>query len=414
MGPRQVGKTVLLRQVVDYLLTTKLRVETGRIPAGNITYFDFSDDRLTETLSPRAIQELTPPGHDPSLPRYFILDEITRAANWAQWLKGSVDRARELSPTEQPRFLVTDSAAALIKGADRESGYGRWREHRIDGLSFSEYLGMRAERDESPRDVLTRDAGAVERYLELGGLPAHATRNIDERDDIFRDIREDTIERALLRELIRSNVEPIRPQRLLVYLCQQSGNSHKLGKVAKHLEAKMETVEKWMQILCDARLLVQLNASLESKRSQRSILTAHPRFYAVDHGFVGAFTPSRKPLESPDTRGRIMETAVFRHLREFVEEPSDHIAFFRKNDDLEYDFRLELRGRSWAIEVKSDWKPRSEALGQMRNAMAVEPADRAMLIYGGIAWEKVDDVLLVPLHEFLLDPRAALERTEPT
>jgi uncharacterized protein len=42
VGPRQVGKTVLLLQTADDLLTAGW-------PAANLTYFDFSDDRLLRT-----------------------------------------------------------------------------------------------------------------------------------------------------------------------------------------------------------------------------------------------------------------------------------------------------------------------------------------------------------------------------
>src|SRR5947199_8528066 len=72
LGPRQVGKTVLLRQLADDLLDAELS------PA-NLTYFDFSDDRLTGRVTPRDIADARPVGFAPNQPRILLLDEVGRA-----------------------------------------------------------------------------------------------------------------------------------------------------------------------------------------------------------------------------------------------------------------------------------------------------------------------------------------------
>src|ERR1017187_6602298 len=103
LGPRQVGKTTLLLQLVDELLDRDW-------PAANITFFDFSDERLVGQVSPRQIVELAPPGLADTHPRVYLLDEIQNALDWQPWLKSAVDQARRGS---QPgvRFVVTGSAA---------------------------------------------------------------------------------------------------------------------------------------------------------------------------------------------------------------------------------------------------------------------------------------------------------------
>src|SRR3954447_3551537 len=66
LGPRQVGKTVLLLQLVDDLLAQGL-------PPRNLTYFDFSDDRiLGGAISAREVVETLPVGLVPDYPRIFL------------------------------------------------------------------------------------------------------------------------------------------------------------------------------------------------------------------------------------------------------------------------------------------------------------------------------------------------------
>src|SRR5262245_32025513 len=66
IGPRQVGKSVLLRQCANDLL------DRGWPPA-NLTYFDFSDDRLPEPPSPRDVASFEPLGFRGDHPRALLL-----------------------------------------------------------------------------------------------------------------------------------------------------------------------------------------------------------------------------------------------------------------------------------------------------------------------------------------------------
>lgn len=142
-GPRQVGKTTLLLQLGDALL------DQG-VPPGQITYFDFSDDRLPAAgISAREVVEHVPPPQRANLPRFFLLDEISRSVRWSEWLKAAVDH-------KQGRFLVTDSAATVLAHGTRESGLGRWDEYRIEALTFREFIGLQARSDESPEAALSR------------------------------------------------------------------------------------------------------------------------------------------------------------------------------------------------------------------------------------------------------------------
>src|SRR6266849_413772 len=96
LGPRLVGKTVLLLQLADDLLQSDC-------PAQNLTYFDFSDDRITGVVTAREVVDAEPVGFDPVYPRVFLFDEIRSAPNWDLWLKQAVD-------ARAGRIVATDSS----------------------------------------------------------------------------------------------------------------------------------------------------------------------------------------------------------------------------------------------------------------------------------------------------------------
>ncbi len=206
VGPRQVGKTTLLIQLANELLSQGW-------PAGNVTYFDFSDDRLVEQISPRSVVSVSSVARQSDLPGLFLLDEISKSKNWAAWLKQAVDTRRD-------RFVVTDSAAGVLRGGAVESGQGRWDELRIEGLSFGEFLRFNAP-GQSAQETLQLSPNSVERYLTVGGFPEHALS--DEYNQVRDLVRKDIAERAILRDLLSLGLDVERLRKLFVYLIRDSG-----------------------------------------------------------------------------------------------------------------------------------------------------------------------------------------------
>jgi len=105
------------------------------IPPRNLTYFDFSDHRLIQKVTPRQVAETRPVGFDPDQRRYLLLEEVWLAGDWTLWLKQAVDAGGT-------RIVVTDSSASLLRQGALDSGQGRWDEHHLEGFSFGEFLRL--------------------------------------------------------------------------------------------------------------------------------------------------------------------------------------------------------------------------------------------------------------------------------
>lgn len=141
LGPRRVGKTILIRHLIADLL------ERG-VSAQRVVYVEMDHPLLhgqsLDTLI-RQIEEAAPGGEGT---RYLFFDEIQSHKDWEKHLKPLVDHRADL------RILVSGSAAAALKRQSTESGAGRFTDFLLPPLTFSEYLHLRPEppaiREETP------------------------------------------------------------------------------------------------------------------------------------------------------------------------------------------------------------------------------------------------------------------------
>lgn len=389
LGPRQVGKTIMLLQTVDDLL------DHGW-PAANITYFDFSDERVLEAPSAREVAALKPVGYVADAPRALLLDEVHHFASWDRWLKQAVDRGSD-------RIVVTDSAASILRGGGRESGLGRWDEIVVEGLTLGEFVRLNALAGEAVADTLKRSPGLADRYLGLGGFPEYATS--DDPAEVRRRLRSDVFERAILRDLAGRVFDPVRVRDLFVYLVQQSGGefvaTHRADDLGEATDPR--TVRHWVALLEDTFLVRPLP---RSARHATARLRSRPKLYAADHGLVLAFAEA--PRRDPDLRGQVFEAAVYRHLRDLAQGAHGLVTYYRDRSGVEIDFLIPFDGRMIAVEVTASPRLRGDKLERLRRAVGQSGADHAVLVTGGDVGESSADLSTVPIARFLMAPREAL------
>jgi predicted AAA+ superfamily ATPase len=398
LGPRQVGKTTLLRQLADDLL------DHGW-PALHLTYFDFEDYRLGRQVKPEEVGELRPAGADPDRPQVLLLDEVHQLPRWDRWLRHAVDN-------RIGRIVVTDSAASLLREGGRESGLGRWDEILLEGLTFQEFAALTAKRGATGDDASTgspppaapiADPELVERFLALGGFPAHATS--DDFPLVRERLRSDIVDRAIRRDLGDRVDDPEPVRRLLVYLVQQSGGEQNAADRAADLDVDPRTVAKWMEMLQDTFLISALRRGSTSAKATAQ-LRGRPKLYAGDHGLVAAF--SAAPPSDSEVRGKLFEAVVYRHLREVARAQGGDLHYLRWGDGYEVDFILDMGEQRFAIEVTQAVQPKAAKRAKLAQAADRAGAQRAVLVHGGLADGVVEGVVFVPVSRFLAGPWPAL------
>ncbi|HIE32387.1 MAG TPA: ATP-binding protein [Methanosarcinales archaeon] len=132
IGLRRTGKTVLLEQLIDFL------IKNGK-ERGRILYFSFDEE--TVSLEEVIAEFQSRMGVDLSLAgrTYIFLDEIQKLAGWQNQVKYYYDTYPHL------KFFVSGSSSLFLREKAEESLAGRIFLFQLPVLSFSEFLMLKGE-----------------------------------------------------------------------------------------------------------------------------------------------------------------------------------------------------------------------------------------------------------------------------
>lgn len=254
IGPRRVGKTVLLHHLVQH------EVAHGADPR------DFAYIALDAPIyGDRRLDELLRLVHEATQRRGLegctvMLDEIQYLKDWQRHLKSLVDSHRET------RFIASGSAAAALRLVGTESGAGRFTDFFLPPLTFYEFVSLRKEAhaferawtvlNEPPSSLGERLNELFIEYLNYGGFP-EAVVSPAVRADPARFIRSDVIDKVLLRDLPSLygivNIQEL--NRLFGMLAWHSGQEINLEALSKRSGVAKNTLKRYIDYLQAAFLI---------------------------------------------------------------------------------------------------------------------------------------------------------------
>ena len=357
MGPRRVGKTVMLEQLVRNALK-------GGFPPKHILFASIDTPLYSAMPLERLISLFEKrTGHAPSDRRIIIFDEIQYLKNWEIHLKVLTDRF------PNTRFIASGSAAAALRLKSQESGAGRFTDFFLPPLTFAEFLdfqGLETElirpNHQGPnRRFTTTDIGALNRafidYLNFGGYP-EAVFNPQIRQNPQRYLGRDIVDKVLLRDLPSLyGIQDIQElNRLFTTIAYHSGQEISLEGLAKSSGVAKNTISRYLEYLEAAFLIVRV----------RRVDDAGRRFQRMRQFKAYLTNPSMRaalfaPLtEDDEAMGNMAETAIFSQWFHSKELGNIHYARWRSGrQDREVDLvRVDpasLRP-AWAYEIK--WSDR--------------------------------------------------------
>lgn len=332
-GTRRVGKTTIQYQMIEALLARG-------IPPQKIVFISM-DHPMLKLSDFNDILECYHENVYAEQDVYYFFDEIQYAQDWDKWLKTIYD----MQPDTQ--VIATGSASpALIKG-NRESGAGRWSIIQVPTMSFYEYcellnldrpvlpknlkvtalLGMSQQERTAIMMQLTKVQNHFIRYLQVGGFPELA---LADNDIMAQQImREDVVDKVLKRDLpslynIRNSTEL---DRIFLYLCNVSSEIVSIEAIAKELSGvSRPTVENYIQYLESANLIYQ---SWPINMAGKKVLKASPKIYIADAAIRNAVLMDDSMLTDPVQMGKIVETAVYKHVAAFYYQQATSVGYFR-------------------------------------------------------------------------------------
>lgn len=357
MGPRRVGKTVMLQQLIA------MACRTGFSPQ-NILFASIDTPLYSGMHLEKLIQlfeKITDSGADDK--RIVVFDEIQYLKDWEKHLKVLTDKY------PNTRFIASGSAAAALRLKSQESGAGRFTNFFLPPLTFAEFLDfidvesslIQLGSGEATRRFTTSNIEELNRhfidYLNYGGYP-EAVLNEEIRSNVQRYLGRDIIDKVLLRDLPSLyGIQDIQElNRLFTTIAYHTSQEISLESLASSSGVAKNTISRYLEYLEAAFLIVRVRRVDDTgKTFQR---TRQFKAYLTNPSMrAGLFAPI---TESDDAVGAMVETAIFSQW--FHSEDMSTIYYARWKSgrkDREVDLVRVDPGRlkpSWAYEVK--WSDR--------------------------------------------------------
>lgn len=394
LGPRRVGKTVMLRQLIHEAM--EQGVDAKAIMYASIDTPVFSRIPLEKYLSFLPSKDVD---------GIVIFDEIQYFKNWEVHLKDLVDNFPNI------KFIVSGSAAAALKLASKESGAGRFSNFMLPPLTFYEFLHFTGEDGDlikwhSAENCETNDIVKLNQrfldYLNYGGYP-EAVLNPEIRENAEQFIRNDIIDKVLLKDLpsLYGINEIPELNRLFSVLAFNSGNEVSLDNITKTSGISKPTIKKYIEYLESAFLIIKLTTVDDNCRTLKR--ERNFKVYLTNPSMKAALFAPVTPQES-DKIGHLAESAIF---SQWQHSPSARsLRYSRwKSGEVDIVYLNNEEKPLWIGEIK--WSDRidshyGEQVQSLQNLLQKHPTIGSALFTTKTIWRR-DTLLGIP---FTIRPTA--------
>ncbi|WP_290659693.1 ATP-binding protein [Aquabacterium sp.] len=353
-GPRQIGKTTLVRQLLAQRPAQSAMYLSADEPVQDVA--DWSHpasgsvawggnrlpDRawLVEKWQQAAVSAQAWQRSEKMLasqvPFVLVIDEIQKISQWSEVIKGLWDRG---VADELPMHVVLlGSSPLLMHKGITESLAGRFEVLRMAHWSFEE--------------MNAAFGFSLDQYIYFGGFPGSAPYVVDEsrwRAYVALGLIQPNIERDIL-QMTRID-KPALLKQLFELGCNYSGQIVSLDKMLGQLSdaGNVTTLARYLELLGEAGLLTGLQKHSDKALRRRN---SPPKFQTLNNALTSAQGSHSFDEARADRShwGHLVESAIGAHLCNTA--ASDTRIHYWREASLEVDFVIEHRGRLAAIEVK--------------------------------------------------------------
>lgn len=326
-GPRQVGKSTLVTQVMNDVTVPYDMENADGIDATDGAWIGRVWQSVRMTMQLR--QE---PEH------ILVIDEVQKLNNWSEIVKREWDY--DTLHGINIKVILLGSSRLLTRKGLTESLAGRYELIRIGHWSFAE--------------MNTAFGYSLEQYIYYGGYPGPASMINDERR-WKRYIKDSLVAPAIEKDVIMtSNIyKPALMKQVFELGCAYSSELLSLSKMVGQLQdaGNVTTIANYIDILRQCELLCGLQKySVDNARRYNSV----PKFQVFNNALLTAYKGRSFEKDCTDTKvwGRWVESAVGAHLISRADELGYSVYYWRERND-EVDFVVTCQDKCYAIEVKS-------------------------------------------------------------
>lgn len=362
LGPRQVGKTTLVEQVLQTVDHPFLSVSADGVGAASSVWLEqqWEAARLMKASSGAADFLL-------------VIDEIQKIPNWSETVKRNWDA--DTRAGIGLRVVLLGSSRILIQDGLTESLAGRFETIFMGHWTYTEM--------ESAFGV------DLDQYVWFGGYPGAAALMHDEtRWKAY--VRDALIETSISKDiLMMTRVDkPMLMRRLFELGCLHSAQILSFNKMLGQLQDARNTVtlSHYLHLLDMAGLLCGLEKYAAQLIRQRS---SSPKFQVHNTAIIAAQRHETIGMARIDGQlwGRSVESTVGAHLINDATTGGYRVSYWRERN-AEIDFVMERAGEVIGIEVKSNHEAGTQGMSEFKEKFR----PKRVLLVGSAG---------LPLQEFL-------------
>ena len=321
LGARQVGKTTLLRQVIQTAQT-------------EVQYLNCDEPQVVEALTNRNLRELV---LLVGKAKYIVIDEAQKVNNIGLTLKLIVDNIPDV------QVIATGSSAFELRNRLNEPLTGRKLEYQMYPISTNEIYQSSGYVD-------------VKRLLEtrlIYGSYPEAPSNLDNAQSLLLSLSDSYLYKDIL--TMDSMRKPDVLNKLLQALAFQIGSEVSYNELAQTIGTDSKTVEKYIDLLEKCFIIFRLNGL---SRNLRNELKKAKKIYFCDNGVRNAVIQQFAPVALRNDMGQLWENFFIseRIKRNHYLGHHCNIYFWRTTSQQEIDYIEESDGQMSAFEMK--WNPK--------------------------------------------------------
>ncbi len=339
-GPRQVGKTSLVR---------KLFSDHRYVSLDSGLNAEMAETRPSEFLNKHA-----PP---------VILDEVQYAPKVLRWIKSYVDERKE-----NGQIIITGSQSFPLMQSVTESLAGRAAVIPLMSLAAEEWQRGWKGGSALPSSATVAGKDDWKRFLWKGGFPAMWADDdaSPQRDYWYQSYLATYLERDV-RQLM--NVGSLRDfERFLRACAARTGQTLNMSELGRDVGVSTGTIRNWISVLQASGQIFLLEPYF---RSLGKRLVKSPKLYFVDTGLAAFLTGISDPeaLWTSRLSGHFFENHVIVQWWRWKHwcEPSASLWYWRVPDGREVDLVIEVNGKLIPCECKLAEKPSRKSIEGIRH-----------------------------------------------
>lgn len=341
-GPRQVGKTTMVKQVLNEISFPSMFFNADGVDPQNASWIG---DCWAEA---RAQMNF---GNAPEF--LLVFDEIHKIDNWSEQVKKEWDA--DTFNDVNLKVVLLGSSRLLLKKGLTESLAGRFELLPMGHWSFQEM-----------HDAFGWD---INQYVYFGGYPGSAAY-LPNESRWRRYMRESIVAPAIEKDVLQTTYiyKPALMHQLFRLGCAYSAELLSYNKMLGQLQdaGNATTLVNYLEVLGESKLLIGLQKyAVDKSRKYRSI----PKLQVFNNALLTVMTDGmtyEKAFTHPTLWGRWVESAVGCYLLDKADELEYQLYYWREGDE-EVDFVIARGEHLVAIEVKSGRRQNNTGLSTFRN-----------------------------------------------